>query len=202
MCTTGDDVEDDDDDSDDHQTSLELSSYGDNSCHGNANPQPCPPVQDLDTSGYSLEKQTILHSSTPLHKGHTYLPVQPSATPTHNVDCTGHEHFSSSPPASVPVKSSLHASQDQNDDVIDLTQSEDEDSDVTYCSTTEDHIYIDSEASLNPTRFDHCTTASCYSNDSPSSLPAAENQCLVLPATPEHSAVRTTSIIMSYHGVL
>ena len=101
------------------------------------------------------------------------------------------------------MKSSPHASQDHSDDVIDLTHSEDEDSDVTYCSTAEgDHIYIDSGASLNPTRCDYCSTASYHSNDSPSSLQPADDQCMVLPATPEHSTVRTTSIIMSYHGVL
>ena len=201
MCTIDDD---NDNESDDHQTSLDLSSYGDNSCHGDANPQPRPPVQDLDASAHSLEKQTILHCSTPLQKGHAYLPMQPSATPIHSVDTpSSHAHFSPLPSANVPVKLSPHASQGQRDNVIDLTQSEDEDSDVTYCSPTEeDHVYIDSEASLNRTRCDHHTTSSCYSNDSPSSLPVADNQCIVLPATPEHSTVRTTSIIMSYHGVL
>ena len=99
--------------------------------------------------------------------------------------------------------SSLHASQDHSDDVIDLTHSESEYSDVTYCSTAEgDHIYIDSEASLNPTRCGHRTTASYPSNDSPSSLQPADDQCIVLPSTPEHSTVRASSIIMSYHGVL
>ena len=161
-------------------------------------------MQDLDTSTYSPEKPTILHCSTPLQTRQTDLPLQPLATPTHSVDSLPEQtHFSSLLSNNAPVKSSPHASQDHSDDVIDLTLSEDEDSDVTYCSTTEgDHIYIDSEASLNPTRCDYCSTASYHSNDSPSSLQPADDQCMVLPATPEHSTVRTTSIIMSYHGVL
>ena len=74
--------------------------------------------------------------------------------------------------------------------------------DITYCSTVEgDHICIDSKALLNPTRCDHCSTASYHSTDSPSSLQPADDQCMVLPATSEHSTVRTTSIIISYLGV-
>ena len=85
----------------------------------------------------------------------------------------------------VTVITSPHLSRGQCDEVIDLTQSDD-DSDVTYCSAGEDdHIFIDSEASLNPTSCGHCPSAS-------SLLPAVDDQCVVLPATPEHS---TTSIL-------
>ena len=134
----------------------------------------------------------MLHCSTPLKEQQPYLSLQTPPTPTHTVDSPpGKTH---SPLTNIPSKTSSHVSRDCCDDVIDLTQS-DNDSDVTYCSDAEgDHVFIDSEASLNPTRCD----------DSPSPLPhaPANDQCIVLPATPEHSTVKTTSIILSYDGIL
>lgn len=201
--TTDDDVDSD------HQTSLELSSYSlsDNGSHGNVNSQPHLPIQDPVTSTNTLEKQTshesaLLCSSTPL-KAQLYLPLKTPATPTCNVDSLPRKiPCSSSPLTNAPSKASTLLSKDHYDDVIDLTQSDNDDSDVTYCSAADDDVYIDSEASLNPTSCDHCT-ASCHSNDLPSSLPPANNdQCTVLPATPEHSTVRSNSIILSYHGTL
>ena len=90
-----------------------------------------------------------------------------------------------------------HLSRGQYDEVIDLTQSDDDDSDVTYCSAGEDdnYIFINSEASLNPISCDHCPSASLL-------LPSVDDQCVVLPATPKHSTVMTTSIIMSYQRAL
>ena len=90
-----------------------------------------------------------------------------------------------------------------SDDVIDLTQS-DEDSNITYCCSVEGDVYIDSEVSLNPTTSDHCaaTTAAVTHNTPSSSQLSTGDHCVILPATPEHSTVRTTSIVLSYHGTL
>lgn len=187
---------DDEADSDDHQTSLEVSSYSlsDNSSHGNVSSQPHPPVQDPVTSLSSPEIKTpILHCSTPLKEQQPHLSLQTPAPPTHSVDSSPRITCSSSAPlTNAPSKTSPQLSRDYCcDDIIDLTQSDD-DSDITYCSDAEgDHIFIDSEASLNPTR-----------SDSPSSQLPANERSIVLPATPEHSTVRTTSIILSYHGAL
>ena len=183
---------DDEADSDDRQTSLEISSYSlsDNSSHGNISSQP---VQDPVTSLNSPEIKTpILYCSTPLKEQQPRLSLQTPAPPTHDVDSPPRKTCSlSAPITNAPSKTSPQLSRDCCDDIIDLTQSDD-DSDVTYCSDAEDdHIFIDSEASLNPTR--------C---DSPSPQLSANDQCIVLPATPEHSTVRTTSIVLSYHGVL
>ena len=186
---------DDEADSDDHQTSLEISSYSlsDNSSHGDVSSQPNLPVQDPVKSLNSPEIKTpILHCSTPLkEQQQPHLSPQPPAPLTHSVDSPPSCSLSG-PLTNAPSKSSPQLSRDNCcDDIIDLTQSDD-DSDVTYCSDTEDDcIFIDSEASLNPT--------GC---DSPSSQSPANDQCIVLPATPEHSTVRTTSIVLSYHGVL
>jgi len=195
---TGDEV-----DSDDHQTSIELSSYSlsDNSSHGNVASQPHQPLQDPNIPTHSPTKETchdhsLPHCSTPL-KGQLCSPLQTPATPIHSIDSTLKRACHSSPPITVSLKISPLSS---CDDVIDLTQNSDNDSDITYCSSAEGDVYIDPEASLNPTRCSNSTTTTCYSNDSPS-LPATD-QCMVLPATPEHSTVRTTSIILSYHGVL
>ena len=189
---------DDDADSDDHQTSLEISSYSlsDNSSHGNVSSQPNPPVQDPVKSLNSPEIKTpVLHCSTPLKEQQQQpcLSPQTPALLTHSADSPpGKSYSSSAPLTNAPSKSSPRLSRDNCcDDIIDLTQSDD-DSDVTYCSDAEDdRIFINSEASLNPT--------GC---DSPSPQPPANDQCIVLPATPEHSTVRTTSIVLSYHGVL
>ena len=180
-------------DSDDHQTSLEISSYSlsDNSSHGNVSSQPHPPLQDPVTSLNSPEITPILHCSTPLKEQQSRLSLQTPAPSTHNTveSPPGKTCSSSAPLTNTP--SSPHLSRVCCDDIIDLTQSDD-DSDVTYCSDAEDyHIFINTEASLNPTR--------C---DSPSPQPPVNDQCIVLPATPEHSTVRNTSIILSYHGVL
>ena len=187
-------ITDDEADSD-HQTSLELSSYSlsENSSHGNVSLQPPPPVQAPVTSLNSLEIKTILHcSSSPLKEHQPCLSLQAPASPAHSVDSPpGKRHYLSSPLTNTPSKASPQLLRYCYDDIIDLTQSDD-DSDVTYCSDAEgDHIFIDSEASLNPTR--------C---DSPLPQPPVNDQCIVLPATPEHSTVRTTSIVLSYHGVL
>ena len=191
-------ITDDEVDSDDHQTSIELSSYSlsDNSGHSNASSQPHPHLQDPDVSTNSSEKQTVLHCSTPL-KDHPCIPLEPPATTNHSMDSPpGKLKCSSTSLTNATVITSPHLSRGQCDEVIDLTQSNDDDSDVTYCSAGEDdHIFIDSEASLNPTSCDHCPSAS-------SLLSAVDDQCVILPATPEHSTVRTTSIIMSYQGAL
>ena len=140
------------------------------------------PVTSLNSPS---EIKSVPQCSTPLKEHHPCLSLQAPATPTHTVDSPpGKAHNSS---ASLPPSPNL--SRNCCDDVIDLTQSDD-DSDITYCSDGEgEHITIDSDASLNPT--------SC---DSPTSQ--ANNQSVILPATPEHSTVRTTSIILSYRGVL
>ena len=164
----------------------------DSNSHGNIGSQPYTLTQDPVTSSESNPPtlKTIPYCSTPLKEEESCLSLQ---TPLiHNTDFSPRKDCSlSSPVINTPSKTSPHLSKSCCGDVIDLTQSDD-DSDITYCSDAEDsHVFIDSEASLNPT--------SCHS---PLSQPPASDRCVVLPATPEHSTVRTTSIILSYHGVI
>ena len=187
-------ITDNEADNDDHQTSIELSSYSlsDSNSHGNNGSQPYPLAQDPVTSSNPPAMKTIPYCSTPVKEEEPCLSLQTPLTLPHNTHFSPRKDCSlSSPVINTPSKTSPHLSKSCCDDVIDLTQSDD-DSDVTYCSDAEGgHIFIDSEASINPT--------SCHS---PLSLPPASDRCVVLPATPEHSTVRTTSIILSYHGVI
>ena len=111
----------------------------------------------------------------------------PPATPNANSNTSPTKPHHSSPLTSTPLKTCC---EDENIDVIDLTES-DNDSDVTYCSSSEDDVvYITHTASLNPNATHH--------NSPPPSL----HDHYVLPATPEHTTLRTSSIILSYHGTL
>ena len=205
-CYITGDEEDDDSSSDDHQTSIELSyPLSENSSCGNRNSQPHPPVQDPVTPTKCFIKEAChgyssLHCSTPI-KEQPFLSLYAPATPTQSADSSPRETKSPPLPLTIHLPKTFPLS--ISDDVIDLTQS-DEDSDITYCSSVEGDVYIDSEVSLNPTTCDHCaaTTAAVTHNTPSSSQLSTGDHCVILPATPEHSTVRTTSIVLSYHGTL